>query len=67
MNYLEALYYGSNVLKSNNIESYNLDAELLLSLILNSTREELLINLKKNIKNKDFKKFKKLIFKRKKK
>jgi len=66
MNYLEALYYGSNVLKSNNIESYNLDAELLLSLILNSTREELLINLKKNIKNKDFKKFKKLIFKRKK-
>ena len=34
MNYLEALYYGSNVLKSNNIESHNLDAELLLSLIL---------------------------------
>ena len=66
MNYLEALNYGSKILRSNNIENYNLDTELLLSLTINSTREELLINLKKKIDNKDFNKFKKLVFKRKK-
>ena len=48
MNYLEALKYGMLVLKSNNINTFNIDSELLLSEVLNTTREQILINQKKN-------------------
>ncbi len=66
MNYLDALDYGIKQLKSHNIKSYNLDTELLLSKVLNSTRENLLLNLSLEIKKKKFNKFKKLLSRRKK-
>ena len=65
MNYLEALNYGNSLLKSNNIDSYSLDAELLLSAVLKNTREMVLINLQKKIDNKKFKFYKKLVLRRK--
>ncbi len=49
MNYLKALNYGNNQLKINNINTHGLDSEILLSKILNKTREDILINLEKNI------------------
>ncbi len=67
MNYLEALNYGNSLLKKNNIINYSLDSELLLASALNLTREKLLISLKKNLKKKICYKYKKLIFRRKKK
>ena len=65
MNYFQALKFGSFNLKLNNVNSYSLDSELLLSFALNSTREKILINLNKKIDNKSFKKYKKLILRRK--
>ena len=66
MNYLEAINYGSEILKLNNIETYNLDSELLLAKALNSTRENLLINLNKKIYPDKFYIFQRLIIRRKK-
>ena len=65
MNYLEALKYGNLLLKSNNIKSYSLDAELLLSKVLRSTRENLILNLSNKIDKKYFNQFQKLILRRK--
>ena len=45
MNYQEILSIGNQILKDNNIKSSNLDCELILSKILNKTREEILTNL----------------------
>ncbi len=64
MNYLEALNYGNCLLKKNNIINYSLDAELLLASVVNSTREKLLISLKKKIKSKNCAMYKKLIHRR---
>ena len=52
MNYLNALSFSEKILKSSNIKSFILDSELLLSNVLNSTREKLLINLDNKIKKK---------------
>ena len=52
MKYLEALDYGIKILKKKRIASYNIDTELLLSNILNLSRENLLINLSNVIKKK---------------
>ena len=41
MDCLNVLNYGSKVLKSNNIKTHRLDAELLLAEVLNKTREEI--------------------------
>ena len=49
MNYQEILNIGNQILKENNIKSSNLDCELILSKILNKTREEILINLNNKI------------------
>ena len=65
MNYLEAINYGNKLLKLNNLKSYNLDSELLLSKVLNYSREKILINLNDKLEKKKFSKFKKLIFRRK--
>ena len=65
MNYLEAINYGNKLLKLNNLKSYNLDSELLLSKVLNYSREKILINLNDKLEKKKFIKFKKLIFRRK--
>ncbi len=58
MNYLDAISYGSKILKLSNSKSYNLDSEILLAKALNSSRENLLINLNKKIKKKNFNYFK---------
>ena len=52
MKYQEILNKGSQILKANNIESSNLDCELILSKVLKKTREEILINLNNKIDNK---------------
>ena len=67
MNYLEALNLGNKTLKTNNINTYRLDSELLLAKVLNKTREELLINLSNLVEPKKLKKFKTLLFRRNKK
>ena len=64
MNNLEALDYGIKLLKQNKITSYNIDSELLLSNILNLSRENLLINLGKKIKKKNYYNYKKLLQRR---
>ena len=64
MNNLEALDYGVKLLKQNKISSYNIDSELLLSNILNLSREHLLINLGKKIKKKNYYNYKKLLQRR---
>ena len=53
MNYLEALKYGSKILKLNNIQNSDLDSELLLSEVLSLNRENILINLNKKLKKKN--------------
>ena len=56
MKYQQILNQGSEILKSNNIKSFYLDSELLLSSTLNLDRSSLLLNLDKKIKieEKDF-------------
>ena len=57
MKYQEILNKGSQILRVNNIKSSNLDCELILSKILNKTREEILINLNNKISNEQKNKF----------
>ena len=64
MNTLKLINEGSNKLKQSNIISHQLDSEILLSKVLNKTRENLLINLEQNIDGKNVKKFEKLIRRR---
>ena len=52
MKVLEIINFGSNLLKERNIPSHILDSEILLSKILNKSREEILINLDKKINKK---------------
>jgi len=66
MKYQEILNYGSRILKLNNIKSYNLDSELLLSSTLKIDRSQILLNLDKEIKNKEKFFFLNLIKRRKK-
>ena len=65
MNYLDALNYGNKLLKLNKIKNYSLDSELLLSKVLNYSREYLLINSNNKLEKKKFNKYKKLFFRRK--
>ncbi len=67
MNYLEALNYGNKILKSCKITNYNLDTQIILSKVLNLSRERLLINLSNDLEKTNFNKFKKLVLRRKKK
>ena len=66
MNNLQAINFANKILKANKIKSHSLDSELILAKTLNSTRENLLINLNKKLKKKKFNNFKKLILRRKK-
>ena len=61
MNYFQAINYGSKILKCKKFLNYNLDSELLLSNALKLEREELLTNLDKEIYDKSFNYYKKLI------
>ena len=67
MDCLSVLNYGNKVLKSNDIKSHRLDAELLLAKVLNKTREELLTNLNEYLDLNKLNKFKKLLKRRKRK
>ena len=64
MNTLEAIKFGSNLLKEKKIPSYILDSELLLSKTLNKSREKILTNLDTDIEKKNFNIFKEYIVRR---
>ena len=64
MNILEAVKFGSNLLKEKKIPSYILDSELLLSKTLNKPREKILTNLDANIEKKIFNIYKKYLIRR---
>jgi release factor glutamine methyltransferase len=64
MNTLEAIKFGSNLLKEKKIQSYILDSELLLSKTLKKSREKILINLDMDIKKKYFNIFKEYLIRR---
>ena len=57
MNLIQALNNGYNLLKSNKIISYKIDAELLLCDTLNVTKEQLLLNLQRVINYEDYNEF----------
>ena len=57
MKYQEILNEGSKILKLNDIKSYNLDSEILLSSTLKLNRSQLLLNLDKRIENQEKKIF----------
>ena len=57
MKYQEILNEGSKILKLNDIRSYNLDSEILLSSTLKLDRSQLLLNLGKRIENQEKKIF----------
>ena len=64
MNILEAVKFGSSLLKEKKIPSYILDSELLLSKTLNKPREKILTNLDANIEKKIFNIYKKYLIRR---
>ena len=65
MKYQEILNQGSKILKLNDIKSYNLDSELLLSSTLKINRSQILLQLNNKIKNREKEIFLNLIKKRK--
>ena len=66
MKIIDNLKDGSEILKVNNISSYKIDSEILMSKTLNISREEVLLNLEKNIKIEEKEKYFNLINRRKK-
>ena len=64
MNILNLINEGSKQLKSKRIYSHKLDSEILLSKVLNRTREDLLINLNRKIEHKKIANFYKLVDRR---
>ena len=67
MNYQQVLFKGSKFLKFNNVTNPYLDAELILSKILNIDRKKILINLKDKLCKKDLNKFNQYVLRRTKK
>ena len=65
MNLLETLNLGYKILKSNNIQTYKIDSEVLLSSVLKISKENLLLNLNKKINILNLEKFISVIKKRK--
>jgi len=64
MEILELINNGSRQLKDKRIYSHKLDSEILLSKVLNKTREELLINLDQKIAPQEISDFNKLVDRR---
>ena len=64
MNRLELINQGSQKLRNQNIKSFRLDSEILLSKILDKKRENILINLDEEVKYDNILKFNKLINRR---
>ena len=67
MKYQEILNQGSKILFKNKILSSKLDSELILSKVLNKSREEIIININKNIDKEEQIKFNYYLIKRAKK
>ncbi len=67
MKIIDNLRQGNEILKENNIPSYKIDCEILMSKTLNISREEVLLNLEKRIKKEERAKYFNLINRRKKK
>ena len=53
MRILDNLKDGYQILKGNNIPSYKIDCEILMSKILNISREDILLNSEKQIKKEE--------------
>ena len=66
MKIIDNLRDGYKILKNNNISSYKIDCEILMSQILKISREELILNLEKEVDLKDRKKYFDFICRRKK-
>ena len=64
MEILKLINSGSKRLKNKNVYSHKLDSEILLSKVLNKTREELLINLNQKIEPQKISNFHRLIDRR---
>ena len=64
MNYSEILKIGENILTKYKIRNPHLDAELILSKVLNKRREEIILNNNNKLKNKDIIKFNNYIIRR---
>ena len=64
MNTYELLKIGSATLKENKIVSFILDSEILLSKVLQKSRQDLLLNLSQTVSKKDFLKYSNLIHRR---
>ena len=64
MNRLELINQGSKKLKNQKIRSFLLDSEILLSKTLDKKREEILINLDREVENDNLLKFEKLVNRR---
>ena len=64
MKALEIIKIGSNLLKEKKIPSHILDSEILLSKTLNRSKEEILVNLNKNINEKEISLFKEYLKRR---
>ena len=65
MNYIEILNNGKNFLKKNKIKNPILDSELLLSKVLNKSREEILLNSNQILKKKEINTFNSYLLRRK--
>ena len=64
MKIFETIKLGSNLLRKSEISSHILDSEILLSNILNKSREKILVNLDQKLNHKNIIKFKKYIERR---
>ena len=64
MNAHEIIKFGSNLLKERRVQSYILDSEILLSKVLNKSREELLIDLNQNVSEKNLSTFNEYLLRR---
>ena len=65
MRIIDNLKNGNEILKRNNIFSHKIDCEILMSQTLNISREEVLLNLEKNVKKEEKEIYFKLINRRK--
>jgi len=66
MKIIDNLKDGYEILKENNISSYKIDCEILMSQTLRISREEVLLNLEKNVKKEERERYLNLINRRKK-
>ena len=66
MKIIDSLKDGHKILKANKISSYKIDCEILLSKILNISREELILNLEKSINEDESEEYINLVNRRKK-